>query len=278
MILALSPSKQDFDMQVTNQIDQLIQKLNTLKPSLANGSDTNVEQFNMILKETLESSTVKHASSKEITAPADQKKVSMIPDWVDPNYGYDPQNPRKPNMSEFMKAVSGKNLESLDSDPSASRNSISQHASQLLYGVVGSNEDTRDWSTIMAAEDILAAAKIETGRMYEPKIDIKSIFDDDGELSEQIAVLKDKNDTTLRVLPSEVPLAEETLRNFGATYASVPTNIENKVISNKFDSNFLTFLKNFDRNPQELEQLALRTTAADISNLLSDDISLNEYK
>lgn len=265
-------------MQVTNQIDQLIQRLNALKPSQPNGIDSSAEQFNMILKETLESSTVEHTSSKEITALGDQKKVTMIPYWVDPNYGYDPQNPRKPNMSEFMKAISGKSLESLHSDPSSNRNSISQHASQMLYGVVGSNEDTRNWSTIMAAEDILAVAQSETGKMYEPRIDIESIFDDDGKLSEQIAVLKDKNDTTLKVLSSEVPLAEETLRNFGATYASVPSNIDDKVISNKFDSNFLTFLKNFDQNPQELEKLALQATTAGISNLLSDDISFNEYK
>jgi hypothetical protein len=37
---------------------------------------------------------------------------------------------------------------------------------ELLYGVVGSNRDTRDWNAIMASSDPLAAARSATAQMY----------------------------------------------------------------------------------------------------------------
>jgi hypothetical protein len=73
----------------------------------------------------------------------------QIPDWVDPNYSYDPANPRKPNMREMMNA----GLSTKD-------------ASEMLYGVVGSNTDTRNWNAIMASDNILSAAQQATGQMY----------------------------------------------------------------------------------------------------------------
>jgi hypothetical protein len=264
-------------MQVTNQIDQLIHRLNELKPSLSNGIDATTEQFNSILKETLESSNSEYTILKKTTTLADQKKSGNIPDWVDPAYGYDTQNPRKPNMREFMAAISGKSSDESYLDPNGDWQSKSQNASALLYGVVGSNQDTRDWSKIMAAKDIIGVAQIETGKMYEPKVDIQTIFNDDGEPLDQIAVLKDKNEKALRVLPNEIPLAEETLRNYGATHASVPANLDDKVISNKFDTGFLSFLKSFDQNPEKLEKLALQTTTENISKRLLDGIPLDEY-
>ena len=39
-------------------------------------------------------------------------------------------------------------------------------ASELIYGVVGSNTDVRDWSAIMASEDPISAARQATGQMY----------------------------------------------------------------------------------------------------------------
>jgi len=56
----------------------------------------------------------------------------------------------KPNMREFMDATG------VDAGT----------ASELLYGVVGANRDTRDWSSIMSASDPVAAASQATGAMY----------------------------------------------------------------------------------------------------------------
>lgn len=39
-------------------------------------------------------------------------------------------------------------------------------ASELIYGVVGSNTDVRDWSAIMASDDPISAARQATGQMY----------------------------------------------------------------------------------------------------------------
>jgi len=56
-----------------------------------------------------------------------------------------------PNMREFMEATGV-------TDPT--------EASNLLYGVVGSNKDTRDWGSIMSSADPVAAAKAATAQMY----------------------------------------------------------------------------------------------------------------
>ena len=54
-----------------------------------------------------------------------KKSVDKIPSWVDPDYGYDPQNPRKPNMRELMEAMSGKNVEDLYAEPNENWQKIS---------------------------------------------------------------------------------------------------------------------------------------------------------
>ncbi len=64
--------------------------------------------------------------------------------------------------------------------------------------------------------------------MYKPEVDIQSNFNDDGILTEQIAVLKDNKGNILRSLSSDIISAEETLLNFGATKESIPTNLEEK--------------------------------------------------
>ena len=265
-------------MQVSSKIDHLIQKLNELKPSLSNNAEIDAEQFKEILKETLEISDNENPSSESIASLVEQKKRDLTPYWVDPNYGYDPQNPRKPNMLELTKAISGKSSEELRLAPDKNWEKINRSASQILYGVVGSNKDTRDWSSIMAAEDILAVAQIETGKMYEPKVDVESILNDDGEIIDQIAILKDKNENTLQVLPEDISSAEEILQNYGATRASVPDDLDEKIVSHIFDDTFLNFLKTFDQNLPELEKLALQTTTEHISKRLIDEIPMHELE
>lgn len=57
---------------------------------------------------------------------------------------------RRPNIKEFMDA-SGAGFDD---------------AAELIYGVVGSNTDTRDWQAIMASGDPVTAARKATGQMY----------------------------------------------------------------------------------------------------------------
>ena len=113
-----------------------------------------------------------------------------------------------------------------------------------------SNTDTRDWSSIMNSEDVISAANAETGKMYEPIIDIET-SNKNTSAAQQFAVIKDKNDNILTTVPSDPSKAEETLRSFGATYASVPANLESKVIPGKFNEPLLKlFWKNFDKSPR----------------------------
>jgi len=101
-----------------------------------------------------------------------------VPAWVDPDYGYDVNNPRKPNMRELTEALAGMSVEEMYSTmPSSEWSKITNKASNMLYGVVGSNEDTRNWNAIMDAgvdpttgtyngTRITAAAGVATSQMY----------------------------------------------------------------------------------------------------------------
>ena len=100
-----------------------------------------------------------------------------IPAWVDPDYGYDPANPRKPNMREMMELIAGKSVEEIYAS-GEDYSDITTKASNLLYGVVGSNQDTRDFTAITAAatdpatgqldaDKFVAATQIATSQMYD---------------------------------------------------------------------------------------------------------------
>ena len=100
--------------------------------------------------------------------------TNNIPAWVDPDYNYDPSNPRPPNMREMAEAIGGKPLEEMTPEEYSS---ATRQASSVLYGVVGSNEDTRDFVAIgNAATDpttgkidsakFIAATQIATSQMY----------------------------------------------------------------------------------------------------------------
>ena len=100
--------------------------------------------------------------------------TNNIPAWVSPDYSYDPSNPRPPNMREMAEAIGGKPLEEMTPEEYSS---VTRQASSILYGVVGSNTDTRDFVAIgNAATDpttgkidsakFIAATQIATSQMY----------------------------------------------------------------------------------------------------------------
>ena len=132
-----------FKMQVTHQIDKLISSLNELKPLLSEDKTENAKQFSELLLESLEDSSHSNKNLKMNAALLDQKNANEIPHWVDQDYGYDPENPRKPNMRELMEAISGKSVETLYSEPAESWTSVSNNASEILYGVVDTSSDPR---------------------------------------------------------------------------------------------------------------------------------------
>jgi hypothetical protein len=128
----------------------------------------------------------------------------------------------------------------------------------------------------MNSSDILTEAREQTGAMYEPEVHIQSNFNDDGILTEQIAVIKDNKGNTLRSLPSDITSAEETLINFGATKESIPKNLEERINPGKFDSDLLAFLKNFNNNPISIQQVVIQSASEVIANKISQEIPLDE--
>jgi hypothetical protein len=275
-MIAQIKAKGAFIMQISNQIDQLIQALNELKPLLSDDKNANSEKFANILEDSLNHS-IENMAETTASEPLDaMNKVTGTPAWVNPNYGYDPENPRKPNMRELMEAIAGKSVEDLYAEPDGNWVKISREASDMLYGVVGSNVDTRDWPAIMAADNILEAARKETEKMYSPKIEIKSEFNNENILTNQVAVIKDKNDNILRILSNNIPSSEETLKNFGATNASIPSDFMSKIVDEKFDKHLSNFLENFDTDTKQINTDIPQLTAEAISNKIMDEITLVE--
>ncbi len=259
-------------MQISNKIDQLITDLKNLKPNLINNNVDNKEKFNSLLKAAIETDYLGEKQSLELYIEPEKKVSKKIPSWVGPNYYYDPENPRKPNMYELMVAISGKKPQELYAESNSDWRKISSQASEILYGVIGSNADTRDWSAIMSSDDIVKAAQVQTGKMYEPMVDIISQDNSD----KQLAVIKNKEGTVLRSLSDDVSKTEEILNNFGASNNSIPNNIETKVNVTKFNNDLLTFLKSFDQQDSSVEKLVLQTAAEAISEKLSQEIPPDE--
>jgi len=107
-----------------------------------------------------------------------------IPEWVDDDYlssyvsSAKAGNPRKPNNREMTEMIAGVPIEQLYGTMDSSEwTKYTSQSSQLLYGVVGSNEDTRDWQAItnaatdpttgqIDAKEFVAATQIATSKMY----------------------------------------------------------------------------------------------------------------
>ena len=75
--------------------------------------------------------------------------------------------------NSFQNYLAAETLPSIDTTKKPSikelmdfTNMSFEDASSILYGVVGSNEDTRDWNKILTSSDVLKTAKEETAKMY----------------------------------------------------------------------------------------------------------------
>ena len=128
----------------------------------------------------------------------------------------------------------------------------------------------------MNSSNILTEARKQTGAMCNPEVSIQSYYNDDGIMTEQIAVIKDNKGNTLRSLSNDTTSAEEALLNFGATKESIPTNLDERINPEKFDSDLLTFLKNFDNDPTSIQQVVVQSASEVIANKISQEIPLDE--
>ena len=226
-------------MRIDNVLSPQNNHINSSTKSVSDPIEPN--NFNQVL-----SSAIK---LPELNASDTKLDGANIPHWVLDEYGYDPENPRKPNMREMMEALSGKAISDLYDEPTSTWQKISMQASELLYGVIGSGHDTRDWERIgLSTENFIVACRKETGDMLQPIVDIISETDENGDIVEQHAVVKDKNGTSLRDLHGTNQIVTEILLNFGANDASIPKDLRSQVVEEVFDQDVLSALIDFKRN------------------------------
>jgi len=150
---------------------------------------------------------------------------SVTPHWIDNSYSYDSRNPRKPNVKEFVEAMTGIPLQELVSKKDTDWQGICQRASDLLYNVAEDVRDSRDWNMIMSSEDVLSAAREATGQLHEPKLDIDISRDPSSYESIQKLVLKNSDGQILDFIPPHVAEAKELLDNYGVSSDSIPKDI-----------------------------------------------------
>lgn len=261
-------------MGISLKIDNLINELSELKPKLSENSLDNAAKFNSIL------TTALGAEPKQI---AGSDKAG----WVDQSYTYDHNNPRKPNLSELMEKLSGRSIKDLYSDPDSNWQEYSKQASELLYGVLGSGNDTRDWSKIMSSSNTLEEVKSETNKMHSPEITIESDKDKGGATIAQYAFLKSSSGSLLRKIDGSSKEIDAILNNFGVFAENVPADLEKNITSPNFNSEVLTALRKLpsldlnnknEKYSENLQELAFETTLDAIAEKIGSDIPIDELE
>jgi len=147
-------------MTTIAQMDQLITSLQNIRATLAEGNgQNNTGDFGAMFDTALSSALEEPAPQMNVNAaamvndsPAQSFDDYMAMDLLVTNL--DTSRAARPNMREFMDATGASN----------------QDASELLYGVIGSNGDYRDWGAIMASDNPIDAARAATGQLYNSSL------------------------------------------------------------------------------------------------------------
>ena len=152
-------------MTTIAQMDQLITSLQNIRATLAEDNSKNNTgdfgaMFDTALSNALEEPTPQmnvKAAAMAIDTPAQSFDDYMAMNLLVTNL--DTSRAARPNMREFMDATGAS----------------SQDASELLYGVIGSNGDYRDWGAIMASDNPIDAARAATGQLYNSSLSYEMV-------------------------------------------------------------------------------------------------------
>ena len=154
-------------MTTIAQMDQLINNLQNIRASIAGDKTAvNTSEFDGFFKSAL------NDALEEPTPLLNVNSAAMIDEPAEQSFNYymamnllgtnlDTSRVARPNMREFMDATGAS----------------SQDASQLLYGVIGSNGDYRDWGAIMASDNPIDAARAATGQLYNSSLTYEMVND-----------------------------------------------------------------------------------------------------
>lgn len=175
--------------------------------------------------------------------------------WANQSWHSNPSGANKPNMREYIEAVTGRSVEDVSSDPNFDWQSFVSSASSLLYGVTSGHEDSRNWHSIMASSDIVAAARQATKEMHGATVAVHTEMNADGTVSQQVAVLKDRNGEILQLLDGDKEHVGDTIKNFGIDSGNLASQIESRVTSPQFDQRLLTVLRELDAESSDQPDL-----------------------
>ena len=136
-------------MNLTSSVDQLIGSLEAFKAAMPRNLTADAgNSFELAFQ----------AASEEITTLTNQTAESgfaktTFAEFQTQNLLVDTENEAlggKPNIRQFMEATG----------------SDFNDANELLYGVIGSNADLRDWTKIMASDNPIDAVRAATGQLF----------------------------------------------------------------------------------------------------------------
>jgi hypothetical protein len=152
----------------------------------------------------------------------------------------------RPDIKEFMDRTGADSLD----------------ASELLYGVVGSNTDVRDWSAIMSSSDPVTAARQATGQMYgrtdiSKRTDAVYATDNDTLAKDGNFLLRQLKDDAGKVLDQGLKLTDAQgllLRDAGSSPQAIARN---------------AWLFGFDTQPLVKLADAALTISKDLGNAIS---------
>ena len=168
-------------MNVQTQIDNLIVNLQHLKTSIAtlDGSDSTgfIKEFENSLAQLEQDFSPSKGPQRSTESPAAAQPIAVVqtdpvPEWFDLN------NPKRPSSMQLMEIMTGKSREEIFQLDNFK--AISREASDLLYGVLGSKADLRDWAQIMTSGSIVAEIKNQNAKLLNPMVDIKNTFSNMG--------------------------------------------------------------------------------------------------
>ena len=148
-------------MDIQAGVDRLILSLENFKANIPELTDklknTTFDDFFEEASAQLDKLTSLDVNRDEVAASLDLSPVaSAAPSFSElqeTNWLADTQSEAtrfRPNMREFMDATGASTVD----------------ASEILYGVIGSNADLRDWSKIMASGSPIDAARAATRQLY----------------------------------------------------------------------------------------------------------------
>ena len=200
-------------MQITNNINKLIEKSGVIEHLSQNISSPLNKNFSNLLSQSMDDLGTGSGTKQETFDNAnDVEQTLPYGDYY--KYRYDPNSSQKPNMRELMEALSGKNIYDIYSDPNIDDQKLAKKASEMLYGTTSSRIDTRDWSKIMSSENIEDAVKIANRKMLQPVLTLNYTIP-----SEII------NSDKLTDTQSIVPLNQElVVKSNGAILRKVPAS------------------------------------------------------